>query len=110
MSEALRIGIPIKKLRPTQMTAGFREVELKRVEWRSAGRKHQPELLRKHVVPAVLGPGKAPYIVDHHHFALALLEEKAGDGLPTRRPVSFAQAGVLDCGSAFNAGPPVIMG
>ena len=79
MSEALRIGIPIKKLRPTQMTAGFREVELKREEWRDAGRKHQPELLRKHVIPAVLGPGKVPYIVDHHHFALALLEEKAGD-------------------------------
>ena len=79
MSGAVQIGTPVKKLRPTQMTAGFREVELKCDEWRRAGRKHQPELLRKHVVPAFLGSGKTPYIVDHHHFALELLEEKAGD-------------------------------
>lgn len=79
MSKAVRIGVPIKDLRPTQMTVGFREVELKRKQWRDAGPKHQPDLLRTHVLPAVSGPGNVPYIVDHHHFARALLEEKTGD-------------------------------
>ena len=79
MSKAVRIGIPVKTLRPTQMTVGFREVELKRKQWRDAGPKHQPGLLRTHVLPAITGPGNAPFIVDHHHFARALLEEGAGD-------------------------------
>lgn len=79
MSKEVHIGIPVKSLRPTQMTVGFREVALKRKKWREAGPKHQPALLRSHVIPAVCGPGKKLYIVDHHHFARALLEEEAGE-------------------------------
>lgn len=79
MSRNLAIGIPITDLRPTQMTVGLREVELKRTAWRDADDKARTRLLRRHVIPAVLGPHDRPYIVDHHHFARALLEEKAGD-------------------------------
>ena len=78
MSDSIPIGTPVTKLRPTQMTVGLREVELKRRQWREAGEKDRAKLLRRHVIPTVIGPGKHPYIVDHHHFARALLDEKAG--------------------------------
>lgn len=78
MSEdALPIGVPVTHLRPTQMTLGMREVEHKRKEWRDADPHGRARLLRRHVVPAVIGPKERPYIVDHHHFTRALLEEKA---------------------------------
>ena len=79
MSDKVSIGVPITDLRPTQMTVGLREVELKRAEWRAADGKARGRLLRRHVLPAVLGPHERPHIVDHPHFARALLEEDAGD-------------------------------
>lgn len=78
MSDAIPIGVPVANLRPTQMTVGFREVAYKRREWRDAGKKARAKLLRRHVLPAVIGPKAQPHIVDHHHFARALLEEDAG--------------------------------
>src|ERR1700722_13769220 len=77
MAKEPTIGIPIVDLRPTQMTVGFREVEIKRRQWREANEEARTELLRRHVVSAVIGPKRRPYIVDHHHFTKALLEEKA---------------------------------
>jgi hypothetical protein len=59
------------------MTVGFREVEIKRRQWRQADEEAQAKLLRRHVVPAVVGPKGRYYIVDHHHFTKALLDEKA---------------------------------
>lgn len=79
MSEKIAIGVDIHELRPTQVTVGYREVELKRAEWRAAGPKARSKILRRHVVPAVLGPHDRTFIVDHHHFARALLLEEAGD-------------------------------
>ena len=76
MSDPL-FSVPVEDLRPTQMTVGFREVEVKRLAWQKADKKHRAALLRSHIVPAVLGPRGRHYIVDHHHFARALLEEKA---------------------------------
>lgn len=78
MSHAIPIGVPIEDLRPTQMTVGLREVELKRQQWRDADKRGRVKLLRRHVLPAVIGPKQRPFIVDHHHFARALLEEDAG--------------------------------
>jgi hypothetical protein len=78
MSKDVPIGIEVGDLRPTQMTVGFREVEMKRQQWREADEEGRSRLLRGHVLPAVIGPKHRPYIVDHHHFARALLEEKAG--------------------------------
>ena len=77
MSEPLPIAVPIAELRPTQMTVGLREVEIKRRQWREADDEGRVKLLRRHVVPAVIGPKGRTYIVDHHHFTMALLDEKA---------------------------------
>ncbi len=73
----LEVGVPVEQLRPTQMTVGAREVEKKRDQWRSADHDKRIELLRAHTVPAVLGPKGRHFIVDHHHFAKALLDEGA---------------------------------
>ena len=66
----------IFKLYPTQMTLGYAEVLLKRQQWRALDQRAQSTFLAKHPMPAVLGPKKRHYIVDHHHLARALLEEK----------------------------------
>ena len=65
----------ILALRPTQMTAGFAEVALKRREWATLSKKNRKQLLQSHWFPAVLGPRGRHYIVDHHHLGLALHEE-----------------------------------
>ncbi|ACK49850.1 Putative ParB-like nuclease [Methylocella silvestris BL2] len=78
MSDSLKFGIDVSTLRPTQMTVGLREVELKRREWRDADKEERSRILRRHVIPAVVGPKDEPYIVDHHHLARGLLEEDAG--------------------------------
>ena len=67
--------IPIAELRPTQMTVGMREVAAKRKKWRALAGEAGPEFLGRHMVPAVLGPKKRYYVVDHHHLARALLDE-----------------------------------
>ena len=77
MSKSVPIGVPLSDLRPTQMTVGFREVEVKRRQWREADDEAKSKLLRRHVAPAVIGPRGRHYIIDHHHFAKALLEENA---------------------------------
>lgn len=64
-------------LRPTQMTVGLAEVAIKRAQWAQLKRKDRERLLATHWFPAVLGPQKLPYIVDHHHLGVALLQEKA---------------------------------
>jgi hypothetical protein len=73
--------IPITDLRPTQMTVGYREVRQKRQEWRDRSTEHAGEYLGRHMVPTVLGPKRRHYVVDHHHLALALHEEKQKDVL-----------------------------
>ena len=75
--------LKIKDLRPTQMTVGFREVTAKRQEWRGRGGKKAASFLGKHMIPVVLGPGRRPYVVDHHHLARALEEEGVKDVLVT---------------------------
>jgi hypothetical protein len=77
MSNPLPLGVAVRDLRPTQMTVGFREVAIKRRQWRAADDPERTKLLRRHVVPAVIGPKGRTYIVDHHHFTKALLDEKA---------------------------------
>lgn len=69
--------IPILSLHPTQMTVGMREVKEKRKRWRehASGKKKAAELLGKHTIPVVLGPGERHYVIDHHHLALALHQE-----------------------------------
>jgi len=66
---------PIDSLRPTQMTVGMREVAQKRQAWRKYDPKRRVEFLRSHMVPAILGPERQPYVIDHHHLARALHDE-----------------------------------
>jgi hypothetical protein len=67
--------VSIVDLRPTQMTVGMREVKEKREELRERGDKKIGKFLGSHMIPAVLGPGKLHYVIDHHHLARALHDE-----------------------------------
>src|ERR1700694_2218109 len=62
-------------LHPTQITVGRREVATKRREWSELKGKERKQLLKQHWFPVVIGPRQRYYIVDHHHFGLALHEE-----------------------------------
>jgi hypothetical protein len=67
--------IPIKDLRPTQITVGFREVAEKRRQWRDQSQDKGSEFLGKHMIPVVWGFKGRHYVLDHHHLCRALLEE-----------------------------------
>ena len=76
MANVLPIGVAPAELRPTQMSLGFREVDVKRRQWRDADDDHRAKILRHHVVPTVVGPKGRHFIVDHHHFTKAMIDEK----------------------------------
>jgi hypothetical protein len=65
----------LAQLRPTQFSVGYAEVELKAAEWKKLKKKQRQQVLESHVFPAVLGPGQAFFIVDHHHLGIALIEQ-----------------------------------
>jgi hypothetical protein len=67
--------VQLRLLRPTQLSVGYAEVELKSRQWARLGKKERKLQLERHVFPAVLGPGKNYYIVDHHHLGIALVRE-----------------------------------
>ncbi|MBC7490474.1 MAG: chromosome partitioning protein ParB [Glaciimonas sp.] len=69
------ISAKLEKLHPTQITVGKLEVALKRKHWSALGKKERTAALASHWFPAILGPEEKYYILDHHHFGLALLEE-----------------------------------
>jgi hypothetical protein len=65
----------LKKLRPTQLSVGYAEVEDKSRQWARLGKKKLRIEIQHHVFPAVLGPGRDYFIVDHHHLGIALLKQ-----------------------------------
>ncbi|HTD02235.1 ParB-like protein [Undibacterium sp.] len=69
------INVKLEKLHPTQITVGKLEVALKRKQWAGLGKKSRAAALASHWFPAIAGMEGRYYIVDHHHFGLALLEE-----------------------------------
>jgi hypothetical protein len=71
--------IPILDLRPTQMTVGMREVKDKRKRFREQKVHKQSEMIGRHMIPVVKGPGDRFYVVDHHHLARALHDEGVKD-------------------------------
>ncbi len=84
METSLKIRkIKVSDLRPTQMTAGFREVKAKRREWKDVdgSQSDRRKFIENHVIPAVIGPREDVYITDHHHIARALLDEGAKHAL-----------------------------
>jgi len=71
--------VPIIELRPTQITVGMREVAEKRERWRANAQDKKADFLGKHMIPVVLGPREKPYLIDHHHLARALYDEKVDE-------------------------------
>ncbi|RWC92149.1 MAG: chromosome partitioning protein ParB [Mesorhizobium sp.] len=83
LREPLVTPVPVKELRPTQITVGMREVDLKRQLIRSQSAAKTGAFLGKHMIPVVLGPKNRNYVTDHHHLARALIEEGVKDVLVT---------------------------
>jgi hypothetical protein len=77
--EPVLMPVAIEDLRPTQITVGRREVEIKRKAWRDKSRKKEREYLGRHMIPVINGPKDRFYIIDHHHLALSLHEEGVKD-------------------------------
>jgi hypothetical protein len=71
--------VAVADLRPTQMTVGLREVAEKRKLWREKADEGGSAYLGKHLIPVLLGPKGRPYVIDHHHLSLALMEEGVKD-------------------------------
>lgn len=71
--------VPIADLRPTQITVGMREVEAKRKQWQAMAKDKAEEFLGRHLIPVILGPGDRHYVIDHHHLARALHDERVKD-------------------------------
>jgi hypothetical protein len=69
--------VKLEKLRPTQITVGFKEVDKKRKSWARLGPKDRRDAMRRELFPAVKGPEKTYYILDHHHTAAALVQEES---------------------------------
>lgn len=69
LREPLVTPVPVKELRPTQITVGMREVDLKRQLVRSQSAANTGAFLGKHMIPVVLGPKNRNYVTDHHHLA-----------------------------------------
>ena len=74
--EPLLKPVPIADLRPTQITVGFREVETKRKRFKELSARAGDNFLGRHMIPSVLGPKGRHYIIDNHHLARALYEDK----------------------------------
>ena len=67
----------LESLRPTQMTVGFEEVEAKRKSWAKLKSSERKTQMREELFPVVKGPKGLLYVLDHHHAALALIQEGA---------------------------------
>lgn len=80
--EPVLIPVKIDDLRPTQLTVGLKEVERKRHQWREQG-KAGGKFLGRHMIPVVLGPKHRSYVIDHHHLARALHDERQTEVLTT---------------------------
>jgi hypothetical protein len=63
------------RLRPTQLSVGYAEVQLKAAQWALLAKKQRKIELEHHVFPAVIGPAREYFIIDHHHLGIALLEQ-----------------------------------
>jgi len=62
-------------LKPTQVAVGYREVNIKRQQWRDIMKSKGDKFLGQHSVPVVVGPKNKFYLIDHHHLCRALIEE-----------------------------------
>lgn len=90
--EPVLMPVAIDDLRPTQLTVGRREVEIKRKVWRGRSNAKERAYLARHMIPVIRGPKDRYYVIDHHHLALALHEEGVKELLVT----IYANLSMLD--------------
>jgi len=81
--EPILSPVAIDELKPTQITVGFREVAEKRKRFAEMNDKAGGDFLGRHMLPTVLGPKERHYLIDNHHLARALQEEKVESALVT---------------------------
>ncbi len=85
--------IAIKELHPTQFNVGKIEVEkrakkiAKMPDWKLA------TYMNNHILPVVIGPGGAPFVTDHHHFACAIAGSGRSDVVHARILGNFRELG-----------------
>jgi hypothetical protein len=75
LRDPVLLPTPILSLRPTQMTLGMKEVDVKRVAWKLKTASDLTKFLAAHMVPVITGLKSEPYLIDHHHLARALYDE-----------------------------------
>jgi hypothetical protein len=79
------VEVSLKTLHPTQFEVGEREVQRKQEKLAALSPSEMQDKINNHLVQIVRGPRGVDYIVDGHHFALALL----------RMDIAVARAEVL---------------
>ncbi|NBY16639.1 MAG: hypothetical protein EBQ78_03060, partial [Betaproteobacteria bacterium] len=61
----------VSDLSPTQCCVGYLEVQDKRAQWERLSNRARRTALDQHYFPTIIGPDDRPFIIDHHHLALA---------------------------------------
>ena len=69
-------SISVDQLFPTQLTYGEIEVARRAEKIADMSARELAEYKREHTVPIVVGPGSRMYVLDHHHYSLALARAK----------------------------------
>ena len=75
--------VALTDLKPTQITVGMYEVKQKRERWRKLSKEKGGDFLGRHMIPTVLGPKGRHYMIDNHHLARAMWDEKVEQVLVT---------------------------
>jgi hypothetical protein len=65
--------LSIDELRPTQLTHGERQIQQKAQAYRALSAHDLDMAVAEKPIVIVLGPHEAPYVIDHHHVANALM-------------------------------------
>jgi hypothetical protein len=68
------IKVEVLKLKPTQFTAGLKEVSFKMEKLNSHKESEVEDYLKEHPVPIVISPEDEMYLIDHHHLVRACWE------------------------------------
>lgn len=72
----------VGSLRPTQNAVGMDEVNEKVTRLKQRGDAGLQAYLLERTIPVVIGDGGHPYLIDHHHLALAVLAAEGDIGVP----------------------------
>ncbi|WP_052128856.1 ParB-like protein [Neosynechococcus sphagnicola] len=64
--------IPVAQLHPAQPSLGYREVNYRMQQFTAMTPATLDEYLREHYIPIAIAPNGTPFVVDHHHRAIAI--------------------------------------